>query len=166
MIPFLGLAIELGVIVTTFWVIGQLVIRAVRVSAKRAGVSPAQIRLVTEALTFVVAVLAIIAIVRASGLTSEIATLTISGVIAIALTLALQTTFSNIISGILMLLDNTLRVGDLVEYGTVKGEVVKLGLRNSWIKTNEGVVIIISNSQLANGPLTNHSAGTRLLGKL
>jgi small-conductance mechanosensitive channel len=154
------------VIVVLFWVTGQLVIRAVRAAAKRAGVSPAQIRIVTETLTFVVVVLAIVAVVHASGLTSEFTTLTISGVIAIALSLALQTTLSNVISGILLLVDNTLRISDLVEYSGFKGQVVKIGLRNSWIRTAEGHLVIISNSQIADGPFINYSAGERLLGRL
>jgi hypothetical protein len=47
--------------------------------------------------------------------------------------------------------------------GGIKGEVVKIGLRNSWLKTSAGSVVIISNSQIANGPLTNYSASERLL---
>jgi len=152
--------------IAIFWAVGQLVVHAVRAAAKRAGVSPAQIRIVTEALTFVVAVLAIVAVVHVSGVTSESTTLTISGIIAIALSLAVQTTLSNVISGILLLLDNTLRINDLIEYGGIKGEVVKIGLRNSWVKTASGSLVIISNSQIANGPLTNYTAAERLLRKL
>jgi small conductance mechanosensitive channel len=153
-------------IVTFFWVTGQLVIRAVRASARRAGVSPAQIRMVTEALTFVVIVLAVIAVAHASGLGTQFTALTVSGIIALALTLAAQATLSNVISGILLLLDNTLRINDQIELGAIKGKVVMIGLRNSWIKTTEGSLVIISNSQIANGPLTNHSARERLLSKL
>jgi small-conductance mechanosensitive channel len=160
------LVIRVIVIIALFWVAGQLVIRAVRAAAKRAGVSTAQIRIVTETLTFVVVVLAIVAVVHASGLTSEFTALTISGLIAIALSLAVQTTLSNVISGILLLIDNTLRISDVVEYSGIKGEVVKIGLRNSWIKTSEGHLVVISNSQIANGPFTNYSAGERLLGRL
>lgn len=141
-------------------------IHAVRAAAKRAGVNPGQIRVVTEALTFVVIILAVVAIVHLSGLTSEFTTLTISGIIAIALSLAVQTTLSNVISGILLLLDNTLRINDMIEYGGIKGEVVKIGLRNSWVKTAGGSLVVISNSQIANGPLTNYTAGERLLRKL
>ena len=145
---------------------GQLMIHGVRVAAKRAGVGQAQVRIVTEALTFVVIVLAVIAVVHVSGLTSQFTILSISGMIAIALSLAVQTTLSNVISGILLLLDNSLRINDLIEYSGIKGEVVKIGLRNSWIKTAAGSLVIISNSQIANGPLTNYSAVERLTRKL
>jgi small-conductance mechanosensitive channel len=164
--PIIQLIVQNIVTIAVFWVIGQVVIHAVRVAAKRAGVSQAQIRTATEALTFVVIILAIVAVVHVSGLTSEFTTLTISGMIAIALSLAVQTTLSNIISGMLLLLDNTLRINDLIEFGGIKGEVVKIGLRTSWVKTETGSLVIISNSQIANGPLTNYSAVDRLLRKL
>ena len=164
--PIIQSIIQIVTTVALFWVMGQIVIHAVRVAAKRAGVSQAQIRTVTEALTSVVIILAIVAVVHVSGLTSEFTILTISGMIAIALSLAVQTTLSNMTSGILLLLDNTLRINDLSEYSGIKGEVVKIDLRNSWVKTAGGSLVIISNSQIANGPLTNHSAGERLLRKL
>ncbi|HYB83845.1 MAG TPA: mechanosensitive ion channel domain-containing protein, partial [archaeon] len=85
---------------------------------------------------------------------------------AIALSLALQATLTNVISGILLLVDGSVRVGDSVQYGVVKGEVVKLGLRNTWIRSDEGNLVVIGNSQLASGPLINYTPSQRLLKKL
>jgi len=154
------------VTLAVFWLTSQLLIRVVAAAARRAGVTPGQVRLIEEGIASVFVVLAIIALVHLSGLTSEFTALTISGIAAIVLSLALQATLSNMISGILLLLDNTLRVNDLIEYSGAKGEVVKIGLRNTWVKTAEGNVVVISNSQLANGPLINYTAGERLLRKL
>ncbi|MGD0423357.1 MAG: mechanosensitive ion channel domain-containing protein [Candidatus Bathyarchaeia archaeon] len=161
-----GLLIRVAVTLAVFWLTSQLLIRVVAAAARRAGVTPGQVRLIEEGIASVFVVLAIIALVHLSGLTSEFTALTISGIAAIVLSLALQATLSNMISGILLLLDNTLRVNDLIEYSGAKGEVVKIGLRNTWVKTAEGNVVVISNSQLANGPLINYTAGERLLRKL
>ena len=161
-----GLLIRVAVTLAVFWLTSQLLIRVVAAAARRAGVTPGQVRLIEEGIASVFVVLAIIALVHLSGLTSEFTALTISGIAAIVLSLALQATLSNMIAGILLLLDNTLRVNDLIEYSGAKGEVVKIGLRNTWVKTAEGNVVVISNSQLANGPLINYTAGERLLRKL
>jgi small-conductance mechanosensitive channel len=161
-----GLLIRVAVTLAVFWLTSQLLIRVVAAAARRAGVTPGQVRLIEEGIASIFVVLAIIALVHLSGLTSEFTALTISGIAAIVLSLALQATLSNMIAGILLLLDNTLRVNDLIEYSGAKGEVVKIGLRNTWVKTAEGNVVVISNSQIANGPLTNHTAGERLLRKL
>ena len=111
-------------------------------------------------------VLAVIAIVNVSGLTSEFTVLTVSGIIAIALSLSLQTTLSNVISGILVIMEGSVRTNDLIEFFGVKGKVIKLGLRNVWVETSDGNLVIISNSQVATGPLINYTAKERLHAKL
>ncbi len=73
---------------------------------------------------------------------------------------------TNIISGILILSDGVLRLHDSIEYGGVKGRVVKIGLRSTWVKTESGDIAIISNNYLANGPLVNFTANERLERKL
>jgi small conductance mechanosensitive channel len=155
------------VAVAVLWVIGEFLIRAIiNPAARRAGVEHGEIRIFIEGIRFVVAVLAILAVIRIVGLTSDFTTLTVSGIVAVTLSLALQTTLSNVISGISLLLDNTLRVNDSIEISGTKGQVVKVGLRTSWIRTSEGNIVIIGNSQIANGPLTNYSATERLMKKL
>jgi len=161
-----GLLIRIVVALAAFYLASELFTRVITAAAKRAGVGQGQVRLIREGIGSIFVVLAIIAVVHLSGLTSEFTTLTISGIVAIALSLALQTTLSNVISGILMLLDNTLRVNDIIQYSGTKGEVVKIGLRNIWVTTEEGHLVIIANSQIASGPLINYTAGERLLKKL
>ena len=100
------------------------------------------------------------------GLGSIFSFLTLSGIVGLAISLALQNTLSNIISGILILSDGVLRLHDSVEYSGVKGRVVKIGLRATWVKTDSGDIAIISNNYLANGPLVNFTAGERLEKKL
>ena len=149
-----------------FWLVNQLLTRAVTAAARRAGVLQGQVRILKESIASVFVVLAVITIIHITGLTSEFTTLTISGIAAIVISLALQTTLSNVIAGLLLLHDNTIRINDLIEYSGAKGEVIKIGLRNTWVKTSAGSVVIISNSQIANGPLINYSAGERILKKL
>ena len=162
----IGLIIKIVMVITTSWVVSEFLIRVVSAAARRAGVSQGQLRLFKEGLRSIFIILVLVIVVNLSGLTSEFTALTISGIAAIAFSLGLQTTLSNVISGILVLFDNTLRVNDLIEYGGTKGEVVKIGLRNCWIKTSEGSLVIIGNTQIANGPLINHTATQRLLANL
>ena len=162
----LELLIRVSLTLVGFWLVSQFLVQFVTHAARRAGVTQGQVRLIKEGIRSIFAVLAIIAVVNISGLTSDITTLTISAISAVVLSLGLQATLSNVISGFLVLLDNTLRISDSIEYGGIKGEVVKIGLRNVWVKTAEGNLVIISNSQIANGPLINYSASERLLKKL
>jgi small-conductance mechanosensitive channel len=165
-LSLIELVIRIVVAISGIWLVGQLLIRTITASARRAGVPQGQVHIFKEGLRFVLIVLTIVAIVHISGLTSEFTALTFSGIAAIVLSLSLQTTLSNVIAGILILLDNTLRLNDVIQYSGIKGEVLKIGLRNSWVKTDEGNLVIISNSQIASGPLVNYTASERLLKEL
>jgi small conductance mechanosensitive channel len=101
-----------------------------------------------------------------SRLTSILTSLTVSGIMGLAVSIRLQTTISNIMAGIFLLQDNALQPDDIITFGGVKGKVVKLGLRNTWLETEEGNIVIIGNSQLSADPLTNFTATTRLSKKL
>jgi small-conductance mechanosensitive channel len=111
----------------------------------------------------VIAVLVIVTVILSlTGLASQFTAITISGIGALAVSLALQNTLSNIISGILLFHDGVIHLNDIVEYGSVKGKVVRIALRNTWIKMDSGKIAVISNSLLAGGPLIIHSATKRV----
>jgi small-conductance mechanosensitive channel len=134
----------------------------VKKAAKAAGAAPVVLRDIGVSARIVEIILIAIAITRLTGFTSDITTLTVSGIGALAVSLALQTTLSNIISGMLLLSDGVVHLGDRIEYSGVKGEVVRLALRNTWIKSDEGSIAVVSNTSLSNGPLINHSGVERL----
>jgi small conductance mechanosensitive channel len=142
--------------------IASFIIRRV---ARSAGAGPTVVRDVRAWLRAVAAVLVVSNILSFTGLSSLLAGLTVSAVVAVAISLALQTTLSNVIAGILLFNDGLVRLNDTIEYGGTKGRVVRLGLRNTWIETEKGLVAVVSNSSLSGGPLVNHSATERLMRK-
>jgi small-conductance mechanosensitive channel len=162
----LDLAVQLVITAGAILLTGLLLSRVIITAAKKAGVPHTQLHFFRDAMRALFILLAIVAVIHVSGLTSQFTALTLSGIVAIALSLALQTTLTNVISGILLLLDGSIRVGDSVEFSAIKGVVVRIGLRNTWIKNNDGTVVIVSNSQLAGGPLKNYTGSQRLLEKL
>jgi len=157
---------ELGAVIAVSWLVSELFIRLIIRGAKRAGASAELIRNVREGLSLLWLVFVVGWLVIVTGLGSIFSFLTLSGIVGLALSLALQNTLSNIISGILLLSDGVLRLHDSVEYSGVKGKVVKIGLRATWVKTDSGDIAIISNNYLVNGPLLNFTAGQRLEKKL
>lgn len=150
-------------VVAVFIIIGvEFVSLIVRRAAKIAGAGRVLVRDLGAFARILEFVLIVIAIVQISGQSTLFTTLAISGIGALAFSLALQTTLSNIISGILLLSDGIIHVGDTVEFGSVKGRVVRIALRNTWIKAESGSIAVVSNTTLSNGPLINHSAVNRL----
>lgn len=159
--PVLMLVLESVLITAASFLVGESLIRLITTAAGRNGVSTATLRTVREGITAIWIAVAAVGVTHLTGIMEEFTTLTISGIAGIAITLALQTTLSNILSGVFLLRDNILRLGDMIECGGVKGQVIKVALRDTWVKTDEGKIAVFGNSLLAGGPLINHSAATR-----
>jgi small-conductance mechanosensitive channel len=72
--------------------------------------------------------------------------------------LGLQELFKDVASGIILLIERTVKVNDVVELdNNMIGRVVSIGLRTSKIKTRDNVVTIIPNSKLVNDQVINWS---------
>src|SRR5271157_1418240 len=136
--------------------------RIIRRGAKKAGTNPTVIRDMAVAMRVIAVLVIVTVILSLTGLASEFTTITISGIGALAVSLALQNTLSNILSGILMFHDGLIHLNDTIEYENIKGKVVRIALRNTWIKMDSGKIAVISNSLLAAGPIINHSATERI----
>jgi small-conductance mechanosensitive channel len=144
---------------------GPLIARWAGNREKRAGGSPARVRGVQVLITIAWVALVAIGISATLGPISFLSTLTFSAIAGIAVTLALQTTLQNLVSGIILLNNRFLRVGDLVQFGGMKGGVVGFGLVTTVIKLEDGTLAFVSNSNLLSGPLINFTAGRRLAGE-
>lgn len=72
--------------------------------------------------------------------------------------LGLQKLFNDIASGIIMLLERSVKVNDVVELeSNMVGRVVSIGLRTSKIQTRDNVITIVPNSNLVNDKVVNWS---------
>ena len=154
------------IIVAGSGVATELLIKGLSGLVKRSGGHAGLARSIREGFTAIWITTAAAGVLAVTGVGSEFSFITISGIAGLTVSLALQNTLSNIISGILLLSDGAIRLSDSVEYSGVKGVIVKIGLRATWVKTEQGDIAIVSNNYLVNGPLVNHTATKRLEKKL
>lgn len=78
------------------------------------------------------------------------------GIAGLAVALALQPTLGNVFSGISILLDKSVKVGDLVYLDAeTKGKILHVGLRSTKIVTFDNELIIVPNSKLADSRIQN-----------
>jgi MscS family membrane protein len=79
------------------------------------------------------------------------------GIAGLAIALALQPVLANIFSGASMIFDRSISVGDLVylDNQSVKGKIVKVGLRSTKLKTFDNELIIVPNTKLADSIIQN-----------
>ena len=80
------------------------------------------------------------------------------GLAGLAIALALQPVLGNIFSGISIIMDKSVRIGDLVYLDNkTKGQIMKIGLRSTRINTFDNELIIIPNTKLAESVIQNVS---------
>lgn len=79
------------------------------------------------------------------------------GAIGLAIGLALQGTLANIAAGIMILWLRPFRVGDDIAAGDVSGTVTEVGLFASTLKTFEGVLLFVPNSDLWDTTIANYT---------
>lgn len=90
----------------------------------------------------------------------------LGGAVGVGLGFGLQALFSNFISGIVLLLDKSLKVGDFVELESgVTGAVRDIKIRATTIVTNDNIDILVPNSEFVVGRVVNwtHSDAMRRL---
>jgi len=83
------------------------------------------------------------------------------GAVGIGIGFGLQTIANNFISGLVLLAERPIKLGDRVEVGTVNGDVVRIAGRSTWVRTNDNVVIIVPNSEFISSRVTNWTANDR-----
>ncbi len=80
------------------------------------------------------------------------------GTAGIGIGLGLQTVANNFVSGLVLLFERPVKLGDRVEVGGVVGDVMRIAGRSTWVRTNDNVVIIVPNSEFVSNRVTNWTA--------
>lgn len=126
---------------------------------------PRETRIVSDllaAVIYLVALFAIIDLVFSVPIGGLLAT---SGVIAIVLGLALQSSLSDVFSGIAVGIERPYSVGDLIWVeGGIEGRVIQVNWRSTHIATLNRDVAIVPNNLMAKSRLVNHSMPTTIRG--
>ena len=80
------------------------------------------------------------------------------GIAGIAVAFAMQSTLGNILGGISLILDKTVKVGDTIKLddGITSGVVVDVGLRSTSIRTFDNELMIVPNGKLAESKILNY----------
>lgn len=80
----------------------------------------------------------------------------VAGAIGVGLGFGLQNIISNFVSGVIILFERCLKVGDFVELESgVNGEVKEINMRSTLINTNDNIDILVPNSEFVNGRVIN-----------
>lgn len=85
-----------------------------------------------------------------------------SAALLVGIGLGLQDLFRDFISGIVMLFDGTIRVGDVLQVDGIVGEVKEMRLRTSVLTDRDGIILIVPNSKFIIQPVVNWTHNKRI----
>ncbi len=85
----------------------------------------------------------------------------VASAFSVGLGFGLQNIINNFVSGIILLFERPVKVGDVIQFGDAIGEVRRIGIRASIIRTREGSDIILPNGNLISNQVTNWTYSDR-----
>ncbi|MFN0160361.1 MAG: mechanosensitive ion channel family protein [Burkholderiales bacterium] len=112
---------------------------------------------------FARALLVLIAILVSLGLVGiDLTVLSVfGGAVGVGLGLGMQRIASNYFSGFIILLDRSIRIGDIITVDKYSGAVTQINTRYTVLKSLDGTEAIVPNEMLVNSPVANLSFTTR-----
>jgi small-conductance mechanosensitive channel len=82
----------------------------------------------------------------------------VGGAIGVGVGLGLQNVVSNFVAGLILLIEQPIRIGDRIEVKETLGDVIRIAARSTWIRTNDNIVIVVPNSDFIDNAVTNLTA--------
>jgi small-conductance mechanosensitive channel len=85
----------------------------------------------------------------------------LAGAFSVGLGFGLQNIINNFVSGLILLFERPIKVGDVIQLDATEGVVEQIGIRASIIRTVNGSEIILPNAKLISDPVTNWTFSRR-----
>jgi small-conductance mechanosensitive channel len=86
----------------------------------------------------------------------------LAGAFGVGIGFGMQNIINNFVSGIILLFERPIQVGDTVQLGEIVGEVKRIGIRSSAIRTLQGAEVIVPNASFISETVTNWTLSDRL----
>jgi small-conductance mechanosensitive channel len=85
------------------------------------------------------------------------------GALGVGIGFGLQNITNNLISGIIILFEKPIKLGDRIEVGDIQGDVMNISFRATEIRTNDNIIIIVPNSEFISSQVINWSHNDRFI---
>ena len=107
-------------------------------------------------LRYIVLVIGLMVVLQTVGLDLSAVTV-LAGALGVGIGFGLQNITNNFVSGIIILFERPIKVGDRIEVGEVSGDVISISMRSTTIVTNDNISIIVPNSDFISSKVINWS---------
>ncbi|MFA4937783.1 mechanosensitive ion channel family protein [Brevundimonas sp.] len=152
----IGGLISAGVILLVAFAAHWLVTRSLRRLRERADRSRQAVYLLERLAGYAIIVVGIMSALSAAGL--NLSSLTVfAGALGIGVGLGLQGVVKEFVSGLFLIFDRMVSVGDYIEIEDIgiRGAIMEIGPRATRVRTNDNVNVLVPNSRFIEQPVTN-----------
>ena len=161
LIPFEGFNLTVGELLAAVlalvavWFVSVLARRALARYGGRTGANAASLYTVSRVLHYVLLTVGVLLALELAGI--PVGKFTVfAGALGVGLGFGLQAIFNNFVSGLILLFDKSLKVGDFVELDAeLRGTVRDINIRATRITTNDNIDILVPNSEFVSGRVVN-----------
>ncbi len=144
------------IIISIAWLFTLLITKILRRYFRRKNLDIGRFYSVSRLISYVIYVIAILFSFQALGIHLSVIWAGAAALL-VGLGFGLQHIFNDLVSGIVLLVEGTVAVNDVVIVEGIVGIVRAIGLRTSKVETRDKVIIIIPNSKLVSENVTNWS---------
>jgi potassium efflux system protein len=126
-----------------------------RIARKWPDMSQMSIRLASNIGYYLIVIIAVMVGISSIGIDMTSISL-IAGALSIGIGFGLQTVVSNLVAGIILMFERTIRIGDVIEISDVlRGKVTDMRIRSTTIKTYDNIDIVVPNSSFIQNNVIN-----------
>jgi small-conductance mechanosensitive channel len=147
------LAFIVVIVITT---LVRVVLKRVIMNAKKGEVEEYKKYSVYRLTSYVLWTIGLVLGLEAAGISVTIL-LAGSAALLVGVGLGLQHTFNDLVSGLILLFEGSIKLNDVVVVDGQYGQIVEIGLRTSKIETRDNIIMIIPNSKFITENVTNWS---------
>ena len=153
----IGAIVKLIILALFAFIVARIISEGIKRSLLvRMGLDRGSREAISTIVSYILATFGCIFVMQGAGI--NLTSLTVlAGVVGIGFGFGLQNLASNFISGLTLLLENQIRVGDFIEIDRLLGTVENISIRSTSIKTIDGLFVIIPNIKFVETNIINWS---------
>jgi len=116
---------------------------------------------IATAVQYLLLIVGFVMALTAAGFEMDRLTL-LTGAFGVGIGFGLQNIINNFVSGLILLFERPVQVGDAVQVGSTSGDITRIGIRSSTISTAQGAEVIVPNAKLISDEVTNWTLSNQI----